>query len=784
MALIDRVSNTVINRLGHRRIGQLRPSEIYASIYAAYPRAAMERNSDLRDAGAAMAAAEQASIDADRFNYDLVLLDKTATRFRARTRNGRVVDALDLVTNSYNDLEWVDENREALVRFTRDSPLSSCVSRKIAGLHAVHDALRTELAEFMGYETCVLGTNGYISQLSTVFALMHRGDVIFSDQHNHSSLADGCRLSHARVIPFPHRDYDRLEALVREHRPHYNGAAVMSDGVFSTKGSVADVDRLVDIAERHRCLSIIDDTHGVLVLGERGRGGLDLYERRPDVITGGFGKAFGSFGGFALASRGLGTAIDILGRQNVNTSFLSPLLAAQSLIHLRYYREHTREIQSELFGRLRTFNAALATHGLACYPRPDEHVHPIFCLYKQSESETLACQHRLINEGFFPSFFPPPVAPYPSLRFSIHRCLPDAELTRLAALLGTCQLFVDTGGRVGRAPNPPRGVLGARRPVPAAPPPAAEATQRPRARSAGAPKHVVSVSLGDSRRDREVRILLDGQPITLRREGTDGDERRVAQRFQALDGQVDALGLGGFELSVRIGHKRFPLHAGRRLVKGVKFTPVVDGGGLKHTLERRVFDLAAPSLGGHRYRRALVMAGADRWGLATAVAEVADEVRFADLYCSLGIPVLVESLEALERVANLVLPVAGYLPASVLYPTGAGQKSDRHRAKFWEGVDLVAGDFHYIRANLPPSLRGVTVVTNTTTEEDMALLRSRGARTVVTTTPRYEGRTFGTNVLEAALTAHFGANRHLTDSEINTLIDHLGLLPDVCRMAE
>jgi 7-keto-8-aminopelargonate synthetase-like enzyme len=251
------------------------------------------------------------------------------------------------------------------------------------------------------------------------------------------------------VIPFPHGDYAALEALLVAHRGRYNGAGILTDGVFSTKGSVADIDQLVALAKRHTCLSVVDDTHGTFVLGKNGRGVLDLFESRPDVLTGGFGKGLGSFGGFAVSNRALGAVIDILGRQNVNSSFMSPIVAAQSLIHLRYYRAHQATLAAELARKLRVFNDALGAHGLACYPDPDDLLHPVFCLYKERELDTLACQSHLIEAGFLPSFFPPPVAPYPSLRMSLHRCLPESELVRLAGELGTLGLFVDAGGRLG-----------------------------------------------------------------------------------------------------------------------------------------------------------------------------------------------------------------------------------------------------------------------------------------------------------------------------------------------
>lgn len=441
------------NRLGRRRLAAVPETDIYGRMFAAFYDAQLRRGASLHDAADAFAGVVDELIAEDRYFYDLVVLAKDGRRVRVRDRRGREHEAVDLVNNSYNDLEWVDENREAVARFVAEAPLSSCISRKIAGLHAVHDALRTELADFLGYERCVLGTTGYISQISTLFALFHEGDVLFSDQHNHSSLVDGCRLSKARVIPFPHGDYDALEALLRRHRGAYNGAGIVTDGVFSTKGSVADVGRVVDLARRHRCLSVVDDTHGTFVLGRQGRGVLDLFDARPDVLTGGLGKGLGSFGGFAACDRSLAAVIDILGRQNVNSSFMSPLVAAQSLAHLRYYRQHHAALAEELMRKVRTFNAALGEVGLACYPEPDDLVHPVFCLYQDRELDTLACQRRLIEAGFLPSFFPPPVAPAPSLRFSLHRCLEEADLVRLAGVLGGMGLRVDAGGRMGR-PTP------------------------------------------------------------------------------------------------------------------------------------------------------------------------------------------------------------------------------------------------------------------------------------------------------------------------------------------
>ncbi len=438
--------NTIVNLAAQRKLRQQPTKNLYAKAYCEFYKRTYERGASLHQAADALHDYVDQLIRNEEHHYDLVVEEKNGQRVTVRDRRGERRDLLDLVSNSYNDLEHYPENREALLRFVAEAPLTSCLSRKIAGTHQVHDDLRRELADLLGYDDCILATTGYIAQMSTIYALFRQGDVIFSDRMNHSSIIDGCRLSHAQVIPFDHLDYDHLEELLRRHRGRFNVAGIVSDGVFSTKGAVANVDRIVELAKRYNCVSVIDDTHGVTVVGRHGRGVADLFDARPDVITGGFGKALGSFGGFAVASRSLTTVIDLLGRQNVNTTNLSPMVAAQALIHLRYYRENQQAVSGELLRKVRLFNEALAANGLDVYAQPERYAHPIFCLFKESERETLDCQQQLMDAGFLPSFFPPPVAPHPSLRFSLHRSLPEEEILRLADLLGQMDLFAESGG--------------------------------------------------------------------------------------------------------------------------------------------------------------------------------------------------------------------------------------------------------------------------------------------------------------------------------------------------
>lgn len=297
-------------------------------------------------------------------------------------------------------------------------------------------------------------------------------------------------------------------------------------------------------------------------------------------------------------------------------------------------------------------------------------------------------------------------------------------------------------------------------------------------------KRAVSVSLGSSKRNKKVDITFNGETISVERIGVDGDADKARQLFRELDGTVDALGVGGVELYLRIDDKEYPLRSGLGLIKDVHKTPAVDGRGLKHTLERRVFELAAPALGGTpHYQRAFFTLAVDRFGMAQAVNEVADDVVFGDIMFALGLPIPVKGIDNLRRLAKVLLPVLGNLPISMVYPTGEKQETIEPKfEKYWRQADLIAGDFLYIRKHMPDDLGGKTMVTNTTTADDIELLKARGLRWLITTTPRYEGRSFGTNMMEAALTAYAGKGRPLSDDELNQLIDELGIRPHVERL--
>ncbi len=297
-------------------------------------------------------------------------------------------------------------------------------------------------------------------------------------------------------------------------------------------------------------------------------------------------------------------------------------------------------------------------------------------------------------------------------------------------------------------------------------------------------KRAVSISLGSSKRDSAVELELLGERICIERIGVDGDMERAARLYGELDGQVDAFGVGGTDLGLTVGDSYYKLHSVASLVRHVKQTPVVDGSGLKNTLERRVAPFMDAYIADALHpRRVLMTSGADRWGMSMSFMRNGYEGVFGDLMFGLGLPLPLRSEAAIKRVAALIFPVVTRLPFEWLYPTGEKQEHNTPKYGQWyDWATVIAGDCHFIKRFMPARLDGKVICTNTTTPADVAAFRAAGARTLVTTTPRLEGRSFGTNMMEAALVAVSGRGRKLTDAELVEWIDKLELQPNITSL--
>jgi len=299
-------------------------------------------------------------------------------------------------------------------------------------------------------------------------------------------------------------------------------------------------------------------------------------------------------------------------------------------------------------------------------------------------------------------------------------------------------------------------------------------------------KRVVSVSLGSSQRDSCVEVDLFGQPFRLQRIGADGDKKRFAALVAELDGKVDAITVGGADLYLYAGKRRYRLEDAAKLVRGVTRTPVVDGSGLKHALEAEtVRRLQAEGIFDFRGARVLLVSATDRWGMAQALSEAGAQLVIGDLIFALGLPFPLTRLWQVVVLAAVLLPILRRLPIEWLYPTGKQQTEivPKHQ-KYYQWADMIAGDFLLIRRHLPERLEGKAILTNTTTPEDVNLLRARGVRLLVTSTPRLAGRTFGTNLIEGALVAASGAAGPLPPEQYVRLLNQWGWRPQVEYLQE
>lgn len=297
-------------------------------------------------------------------------------------------------------------------------------------------------------------------------------------------------------------------------------------------------------------------------------------------------------------------------------------------------------------------------------------------------------------------------------------------------------------------------------------------------------KRIVSISLGSSQRDHRAEVEVLGEKVVIQRIGADGDMKRAIGLFKELDGKVDAFGLGGIDLYLVAGKKRYTVRDAQKLVQAVKKTPIVDGSGLKDTLERRVIqELQAGgfSLAG---KKVLMVSAVDRFGMAEAVTEAGCRVVFGDLIFALGVPIRITSLNTLRLVAHTLLPIVTRLPFKILYPTGGEQEKINVRFhRYYQAAEIIAGDFLLIKKYLPPDLSGKIILTNTVTESDLRELAARGVKTLITTTPDLSGRSFGTNVMEALLVAFSGRRpEEMTAGDYHELLERLRLKPRILEL--
>ena len=306
-------------------------------------------------------------------------------------------EVINLCSNNYLGLITHPALKAAALEAIATYGVGSGAVRTIAGNMAIHQTLENELAAFKHTEAALLYQSGFSANAGTVAALLGPDDVVVSDELNHASIIDGCRLSGAQKKIFPHKDVAAARRMLAEAR----GARrllLTTDGVFSMDGDIAPLPALVDAAEEHRALMMVDDAHASGVLGRDGRGTVDHFgmHGRVHIQVGTLSKAFAGLGGYVAGSRSL---IDLLmhrARPLLFSTSHPPSVAASALAGVRLVQQHP-ELIARLWENTRAFKEGLRRLGFDTGMSET----PITPVIVGDETRAMALSDRLFEEGVF-----------------------------------------------------------------------------------------------------------------------------------------------------------------------------------------------------------------------------------------------------------------------------------------------------------------------------------------------------------------------------------------------
>lgn len=291
----------------------------------------------------------------------------------------------------------------------------SGASRLISGNMEIHRALEEELALFKGADRALLFSSGYHANVGVISALTGEGDLILSDEFNHASIIDGCRLSKAEVKVYKHVDMNSLEGMLRGSSG-FRRRLIITDSVFSMEGDIAPLPEIVDLAERYSALVMVDDAHGTGVLGEKGKGAIEHFGLwgRVEIQMGTLGKALGSFGAYIAGSEDLIDYLVNKARSLLYTTALPPSVCGAALAAVKILGERP-DLISQLRNNTAYFRKGMRDLG---YPIPEGET-PIIPLVLGDPSVTMEMAQRLLDEGVYVQGIRPPTVPDGTSRLRI-----------------------------------------------------------------------------------------------------------------------------------------------------------------------------------------------------------------------------------------------------------------------------------------------------------------------------------------------------------------------------
>ncbi|MCK4621357.1 MAG: 8-amino-7-oxononanoate synthase [Desulfuromonadales bacterium] len=320
-------------------------------------------------------------------------------------------ELLLLCSNNYLGLANHPALVEAACKATTDFGAGSGASRLISGSMSLHHRLEERIADFKGTEAALVFNSGYAANNGIIQGLLGPEDTVFSDSLNHASIIDGCRLSGAQILVYPHNDMLALEQLLEQAGKERQGRwLIVTDGVFSMDGDLAPLDRLVDLKERFDAWLMVDDAHGGGVLGEHGRGTAEYFHclEKIDLQMGTFGKAFGSFGAYLAAGREIIETLVNRSRSFIFSTSLPPGVLGANLAAIGLVASaEGRRRRSRLAANRQLFSHLLAEAGLDLCGSNSQIV-PVMI---GDPEPTMSATEKLFSAGIFLSGIRPPTVP-------------------------------------------------------------------------------------------------------------------------------------------------------------------------------------------------------------------------------------------------------------------------------------------------------------------------------------------------------------------------------------
>lgn len=284
-------------------------------------------------------------------------------------------------------------------------------SRFLNGTLDLHNKLERELADFLGTEDCVTFSTGFQSNLGIISAICGRQDYIFNDRENHASIYDGCKLSYAKVTRYRHNDMADLEKRLAE-TPIDAGKLIVTDGVFSMSGDICRLPDIAELAHKYKARVMVDDAHGLGVIGKGGRGTASYFglEKEVDITMGTFSKSLASLGGYMVASANVCEYVRHNSRPFIFSASLTPASCATARAALKVIREHP-EIVERLGDLAEYYRDGLAARGVPTVKAENKRI-PIIPIYTYDAERTLLISKKLFEEGVYVNpVLPPATAP-------------------------------------------------------------------------------------------------------------------------------------------------------------------------------------------------------------------------------------------------------------------------------------------------------------------------------------------------------------------------------------